>query len=197
VDHDDPTNPPLSFTYVPGGGKIADEGVVNINIDDFSLIVTRDKGLGPVSETIPNASFSLTATGLTEMSSGGTALGRFETLAFEISAGGDILLTGSSTIADSTVYEESSVADTMFLFSDPLDITGGTLAGEFAEPATLAGSVAQVSPSTTLFDALDTDHTGSVNLLFTPIPEPATSALLMLAVLLAVRRANRHAIVTQ
>jgi hypothetical protein len=36
-----------------------------------------------------------------------------------------------------------------------------------------------------------------VNLLFTPIPEPATSALLMLAVLLAVRRANRHAIVTQ
>lgn len=191
VDFESPTSPPATFTFLPGDGG-PDDGILNVDIDDFSLIVTRDRGMGPVSETIANASFTLTATGLSDMSSGSSALGRFDLLTFEISSAGDILLSGETTVSNSSVYEESSLVDTMFLFADPLAITGGNLADEFAAPATLAGIVTQISPTTASFSRLDTDHTGSVILEFTPVPEPMTLVLLLIGVLLVAKRAKRE-----
>lgn len=154
-------------------------GSLTVDIDSFTVLITREIGGVDVSETIAGASFTLSATGLSDSSSAPLASGVFSAVVFDLIAqDGELLLRGQQLSSADLLYSEALVPDVMFINSGPINIVGGSLAGEFLPQAQVFGIGLQIDPSTAGFDALDTDHNGSVILNLFPVPEPSSMLLL-------------------
>lgn len=176
---------PLTYSYDAMSGG----GVLTLALSSITAVVERQVGGQTVPEFYPGASFELTATGLTDISQPPLAAGSFSNVMFSLRDSGHLLLLGGSQpIGAGLIYGESLLPDRMVIGSQPLGITGGSLAADFNVAATLFGTAFSITPSTSLFSLLNTNHGGAVALNLFPVPEPATMALLGLALVLAARR---------
>ncbi len=173
-----PAARPLSYQF----DGVSDEGVLSIEIESFTLLVERLIGGETVPEFIVDASFSLTAQVLTDVSAPPLAAGEFASVQFEIYDGdGVLLLSGNTTSDANVVYAEAGLQDIMLIAGGLIPITGGSLADDFNVAATLGGLGFSIQPGTDSFDRLDVDHNGAVKLNINPIPEPASAVFWSLA----------------
>ncbi len=166
---------PLDYVFDEAAG----EGLLTIDIDSFSVLVERLVAGETVAEFIDDASFHLQAQMLTDTSSGGQAAGFFASLQFELlDAGMNTLLAGANLTDADVSYTETGVRDVMLIEGGLIPITGGSLAVDFDVAAALAGIGFLIQPGTGDFEALDTDHSGAINLNLNAIPEPASAVFL-------------------
>jgi PEP-CTERM motif len=166
---------PLSYDYDDDTG----EGTLSVTIDSFTVLVERLVAGETVPEFIEGASFTLTASILTDTSSAPLASGVFSALSFVLNdAGKNVLLSGETDLGANLIYTESSFNNAMLLVSNEIPITGGLLQPDFDESAVINGLVHSISPTTDTIDALDVDHSGSLLLSLNAVPEPGSAMLL-------------------
>ncbi len=169
----------LSFDYDDQNS----DGTLAVEIDSFSLLIERSMNGGTVNEFIQDASITLTATGLTDISQAPLAAGSFASVEFALRDGNDdLLLSGANLIDANVIYAETAIADVMLLVGGFLPITGGSLAADFDTAATLVGLAYNIDPGTDSLNSLDTDHSGGIQLSINPVPEPG-AALMMIAMI--------------
>lgn len=171
IDHLNVLNPPLEFDADGGRG-----GLLTIDIDSFSVFIDRTVGNSEETELVPDASFHLTATAMSDESTPPQAAGVFDMVEFELYSGQELLLHGLQQTGAQLSYSETAFDDTMGINGSPIEIIGGSLEAEFENgmnlPARLFGISFLISPGTANFDILDTDHTGSLKMELLPVPEP-------------------------
>lgn len=189
IDHVGGAPAPLGYTFDQDTG----EGVLRVDIESFTVVITREPDNG--TEFIPEASFTMLVTDMSDVSNPPFAAGLFQFVEFELwDRGGqepELLLKGRQLIDAGLSYAETPAPDLMSILSDPVEIIGGSLAVDFDTHAILFGMGLNVEPGTGDFDRLDTDHSGSIKLKLLPIPEPGT--VLLLALLAAwVGRVGTH-----
>lgn len=173
-----PAAPPLKYDFQgpPNGGELS------VFIPSFTLEVQRTVGGVSVPEFISNASFSMTADLLTDVSSPPTATGVFASLNFFLhDAAHNLLLSGSNTSTAGLIYHETPVPNVMLLASSQIPVTGGSLASDFNIAAIVQGLGFLIDPGTGTFGALNVDHGGGVKISLNPVPEPASAVLWGLA----------------
>ncbi len=169
----------------------ATDDSLTISIDSFNVLVERDSAMTP-NEFFDGASFELTATGLTDQSSGSDAAGTFDSVSFTLlDAADNVLLSGEQTSGSDLLYTEADTLDTVLFSGGNVAITGGSLAGDFDVAADLFGFGFRVIPGTDTFDVLDTDHNGAVKFSLLPVPEPSTALMVLGLMGVGLRRRSR------
>lgn len=167
----------------------ATDGSLTIGADSINVLVDRE---GNMNEFFDDASLVLTATSLTDQSSGSQAAGSFDSVSFELRDSSDsVLLSGERVSGSNLLYAEAGTLDTMLFSGGFVTITGGSLAADFDVAADLFGFGFNISPGTDTFDALDTDHSGSVKISLLPVPEPTTMLLVAGCAGIVLGRRNR------
>jgi hypothetical protein len=157
-------------------GILTMNGITGIDVQDMADIVTTTSG----------GSFSLTTNLTTDLSSGGIAKAAFTGGNFSIKdAAAVVMLSGTiSSFQLIEIYNGSGI----FAGDGAFTVTGGTLASGFGTPTgTLVDISFSVAPKT--ISNFSTGFTASSTMTVLPIPEPATMALLIPAIL-ALRKRN-------
>lgn len=158
-------------------GILTMNGITGIDVQDMADIVTTAGG----------GSFSLTTTMTLDTSAGGIASANFAGGTFTYKdATPTVLLSGNiGTFSLAEVFNGTG----MFAGSGLFTVTGGTLAAGFGTPT---GSMVDISFSVTpkTISSFATGFTASSNMTVLPIPEPATMALLIPAILALRTRRN-------
>lgn len=169
VNRANPT--PLEYAFDDNSGQ----GELTIDLNSFTLLVTRNDNGVDVPEFYVGSSFHLTATTVSDHSAPPLAAGEFSSISFELTdAGNNVLLSGVQVGGAGLLYTEAVIPDIMFINGGEVGITGGIFDADFAGPASLFGIGIGIAPGTGTFGQLDTSHTGAVKLSLYPIPEPAS-----------------------
>jgi len=158
-------------SFAGGSGVLTMGGVGGINVEYDDIPGTTITYVG--------GQFSLNTTRTLDTSSGVMASANFAGGSFSYKDVGSItLLSGSITSFTLTEFVNNSG---MFVGTGYFTVTGGTLQGDFGTAGSLVDISYSVQPST--IANFSTSFTGSSNMTVLPIPEPATIALLIPAIL--------------
>jgi hypothetical protein len=178
VDIDYISGTAMASTYDAGTGQLA-------VVDAPTEIVVQ---YGDNTQTsYSEASFSLTASLLSDASSGGKAVGLFDGGTIDIYEGGGSLLF-SADLESLSLEESSFGVQTLLTGSGTFDTTAGSLSGDFGPE----GYVVDIAFILGEIDDFSQDFAAQSNVTLYPIPEPATMSVLALGGLAALlRRRNR------
>ncbi|MFA6175195.1 MAG: hypothetical protein WC765_01300 [Phycisphaerae bacterium] len=162
--------------FVGGSGVLTMSGMGGINVEYEDDTTT----------TYGSAQFSLNTTRTADTSAGGMASATFAGGSFSYKDSGSIvLLSGSITSFSLSEFVNNSG---MFIGTGSFTVTGGTLQADFGPAGSMVDISYSVTPST--ISNFSTSFTGSSNMTVLPIPEPATMALLIPAILALRNRRN-------
>lgn len=162
--------------FVGGSGVLTMSGVGGINVEYEDDTTT----------TYGSAQFSLNTTRTADTSGSGMASATFAGGSFSyMDSGSIVLLSGSITSFTLSEFVNNSG---MFIGTGSFTVTGGTLQGDFGPTGSMVDISYSVIPNA--ISNFSTSFTGSSNMTILPIPEPATMALLIPAIL-ALRKRNK------
>jgi hypothetical protein len=155
--------------FVGGSGVLTMSGVGGINVE-YEDDTTTTYGSGQ---------FSLNTTRTLDTSAGGIASADFAGGSFSYKDSGSIVLLSGSIVSFNLA--EFVNGSGMFVGSGSFTVSGGTLQGDFGPAGSMVDISYSVKPSA--ISNFSTSFTGSSNMTVLPIPEPATMALLIPAIL--------------